>query len=113
MRSVARKIKNRSMTTTSVIFSAKFNPRGPNGSEIINKHRHLLETDNTLKQLFPKNSVIVANKRGQNLQELLTRADPYNIKSDSLNLNDHVCLFHFRYTHVITSRKFRLNKCGD
>ena len=112
MRSVARKIKNRSMTTTSVIFSAKFNPRGPNGSEIINKHRHLLETDNTLKQLFPKNSVIVANKRGQ-MQELLTRADPYNIKSDSLNLNDHVCLFHFRYTHVITSRKFRLNKCGD
>ena len=44
---------------------------------MINKHRHVLETDDTLKQLFPKNSIIVANKRGRNLQEILTRADPY------------------------------------
>ena len=71
--------------TSSVIFSAEFNPRGPNVSEIINRHRHLLETDDTLKQLFPENSIVVANKRGKNLQELLTRADPYNIKSDLLD----------------------------
>ena len=38
-----------------------------------------------MKQLFPKNSIIVANKRGRNLQELLTRADPDNIKSDLLD----------------------------
>ena len=54
-----------------------------------NKHRHLLESDDTLKQLFPKNYIIVANKRGRNLQELLTRADPYNIKSDLLGRNFH------------------------
>ena len=47
--SIARKKKNRSITTSSVILSAEFNPRGPNVSKIINKHRHLLETDDTLK----------------------------------------------------------------
>ena len=67
----------------------EFHPRDPNVSEIINKHKHLLETDDTLKQLFPKNSIIVTNKRGRNLQDLLTRANPYNIKSDLLDLNVH------------------------
>ena len=51
-RFVARKTKNRCITTSSVIFSAQLNPRGPNVSKIINKHRLLLETDNTVKQLF-------------------------------------------------------------
>ena len=88
-RSIARKKKNHSITTSSVIFSAEFNPRGPNVSEIINRHRHLLETDDTLKQLFPKNSIIFANKRERSLPELLTRADPYNIKSDLLDRNVH------------------------
>ena len=67
----------------------EFHPRDPNVSEIINKHKQLLETDDTLKQLFPKNSIIVTNKRGRNLQDLLTRANPYNIKSDLLDLNVH------------------------
>ena len=67
----------------------EFHPRDPNVSEIINKHKHLFETDDTLKQLFPKNSIIVTNKRGRNLQDLLTRANPYNIKSDLLDLNVH------------------------
>ena len=56
---------------------------------MINQHRHVLETDDTLKQLFPKNYIIVANKRGRNLQEILTRADPYNIKTDLLDLHIH------------------------
>ena len=88
-RSITRKKKNRSITTFSVIFLAQFNPCGPNVSKIINKHRHLLETDDTLKQLFPKNYIVVANKRGRNLQELLTRVDLYNIKSDLLDRNFH------------------------
>ena len=88
-RSIARKKKNHSITTSSVIFLAEFNPRGPNVSDIINRHRHLLKTDDTLKQLFPENSIVVANKRGKNLQERLTRADPYNIKSDLLDRNFH------------------------
>ena len=68
---------------------AESNPRDPNVTEIINKHRHLLETDDTLKQLLPKKSITVANKRGRNLKELLTRADWYNIKSELLDLNVH------------------------
>ena len=87
--SVARRKKNRSIATTSVIYSAEFSPRSTNVSESINKHKHLLETDDTLKQLFPKKSIIVTNKRGRNLQELLSRADPYNIKSDLSDLNVH------------------------
>ena len=88
-RSIAKKKKNRSITTSSVIISAEFNPRGPNVSKIINKLRNLLEMDNTLKQLFPKNSITVPKKRGTNLQELLTKADPYNIKSVLLAGNSH------------------------
>ena len=42
-----------------------------------------------MTQLFPKNSTIVANKRGRNLQELLTRADPYNTENDLLDVNVH------------------------
>ena len=53
------------------------------------KHRYLLETDDTLKQLIPRNYIIVGNKRGRNLQEPLSRADPYNIKNGSLDLNIH------------------------
>ena len=68
---------------------AEFNPRGPNVSDIINIHRNLLETEETLKQLFLGNSIIVANKRGKTLKELLSRANPYNIKSDLLDLNVH------------------------
>ena len=62
-------------------------PLHTNVSEIINKYRHLLETDDILKQSFSKKSIIAANKKRRNLQDLLTRADPYNIKSDSLDLN--------------------------
>ena len=72
--SVVRK-KSCSITTTSVIFSVEFSQHDPNDSEIIKKHWHLLETDNTLKQLFPAKSITVANNRRRKLQELIIRAD--------------------------------------
>ena len=53
------------------------------------KKKHLLEADDTLKLLFLKNYIIVAKKSGRNLQERLTRADAYNIKSDLLDLSFH------------------------
>ena len=85
-----RKKKNRSITSISVKFSTEFNPRGPKVSdETINKHRHVLQMDDTSKQLFPKKSIIVTNKRGRILQELLPRAKPYNIKNDLLDLIVH------------------------
>ena len=44
------------------------------------------KTDDTFKPLIPRTSIIAANKRGKNFQELLTRAGPYNIKSDLIHL---------------------------
>ena len=45
-----------------VIISAELNPRDANVSQTINKNRHLLETENTLKQLYPRDSIFVASK---------------------------------------------------
>ena len=87
-----RKKKNNSITTGSLIFSVEFNPHGPNVSEIINTDKHSLETDKKIETIISKNIyiyIIFANKRGRNLQKLLTRVDPYNIKSDLLELNVH------------------------
>ena len=39
-----------------------------------------------MKQLFPE-KYSCKRKRGRNFQELFTRADPYSIKSDFLDLN--------------------------
>ena len=64
-----------------VIFSTKFNPLGPNVRGIIKKHSHILKNSVKANELFPE-GVMIASKREQNLKELLTRADPYSIKSD-------------------------------
>ena len=64
-----------------VIFSTKFNPLGPNVRGIIKKHSHILKKSVKAKELFPE-GVMVASKREQKLKDLLTRADPFSIKSD-------------------------------
>ena len=68
-------------TSNRVVFPTKFNPRGPNVRAIVKKHSHLLTRTEAAAKIFP-NGVMVACKREQNLKELLTRADPYSIKSD-------------------------------
>ena len=68
-------------TFNRVVFPTKFNPRGPNVRAIVKKHSHLLSGSEAVRKIFP-NGVMVACKREQNLKELLTRADPYTIKSD-------------------------------
>ena len=55
----------------SVIILAELNPHDPNVSKIINKNRDLLETDNTLKQSCPGNSIFVASKRGKNVATIV------------------------------------------
>ena len=52
---------------------------------IVKRHEHILQQKTVLKELVPPNSFIVANKRANNLRELVTRADPYNIKTDLLD----------------------------
>ena len=76
--------------TTGVIFSTKCNPRGPNATKIIKDNFHLLQNNEILKGLFPKNSILVANKRKNNLKDLLSRSDPYNIMKDLLDNTEHV-----------------------
>ena len=47
------------------------NPNLPNINYIIRKHRHLLESNTKLKELFPKNSIIPAYRRSKNLKAIL------------------------------------------
>ena len=70
-----------------IIFSTKYNPRGPNISKIIKENLHLLQNHDLLKEIFPKGSILVANKREHNLKDLLLRSDPYNIKNDIMDNN--------------------------
>ena len=56
---------------------------------IIKRYEHILQHNTVLKELFPTNWFIVANKRAKNLRELVARADPYNIKTDLLDQTDH------------------------
>ena len=81
-RSEARKKVVKPNTTSRIVFTAKFNPRGPDVNEIVKRHLHLLENKPELKELFPKGSVITANKRENNLKNLLVRSNPYTMKSE-------------------------------
>ena len=65
------------------IVSTKFNPRGPDVKEIINRHLNILESNTEINKLLPRNTILVANKREENLKELLVRGDPYSINPNS------------------------------
>ena len=68
-----------------VIFSTKYNPRGPNIKQIIKKHQKIIDTPQ-LKKIFP-NGVSLVHKREVNIKELLTKADPYDIKKDLTSIS--------------------------
>ena len=61
------------------IFVTKYNPLGPNICGILRRHSKLLQSD-SVKAVLPE-GVMVVYKREKNLKELLTRADPYSIKT--------------------------------
>ena len=65
---------------TGIVFSTKYNPRGPNLKEIIRKHLKIIDTPQ-LKKIFPC-GVSLIYKRENNIKELLTKSDPYSIKKD-------------------------------
>ena len=72
-----------------VIFTSTFNPRDPNVSQIINRHLHLIKNSPFCHNIFPDYSTLVANKRCQNLKDLLVRCDPYNVKHDLTDIIPH------------------------
>ena len=84
-----KKMVNNNSNINRVIFPTKFNPRGPNVTKIIKDTFHLIQNNKILNRLFPENSILVANKRENNLKDLLLRSDPYNIKKDLLDNTKH------------------------
>ena len=83
-REKAREPKKK-VQSNRVIFSTKFNPRGPNVKEIVKKHLPIIEEAESLKDVLKDKSILVANKKENNLSNLLLRSDPYQIKPDLLN----------------------------
>ena len=65
-----------------LVFLTSFNPYGPKVNKIINRNIHLLHNNDNLKELCPKGTILVANKREKNLQQLLMRSDSDSIKDD-------------------------------
>ena len=49
---------------------------------IDNKNFHLLFINDNLREFCRKGTIFVVNKREKNLQQLLKRSDPYNMKDD-------------------------------
>ena len=78
---VRKKVKPRNAKKL-IAFPTSYNPHGPNVNKIINRNIHLLLNNDNLKELYPKETILVANKREKNLQQLLMRSDPCNIKDD-------------------------------
>ena len=79
--SVRNTNKNRDINY-KIVFSTAFNPRGPNVKKLVDDNLHLFENNPQLINLFSKGTILVANKRENNLKELLSRADPYSVKPD-------------------------------
>ena len=69
----------------NVIFTTKFNPRGPNVRDIVKRHLPIIQNAPSLKEVFKDKSILVANKRENNLSNLLVRSDPYKVKPDLLS----------------------------
>ena len=83
-RSDARKKVGREQKSR-VIFATNFNPRGPDVTSIIKKNLNIIENAPELQTLFPRGTIMVANKKENNLKNLLMRSDPYGVKPDLLD----------------------------
>jgi len=80
-------VKNKDVSR--VVFSPKYNPLGPDVKSIIKQNLHIIEDHPDLQTLFPKGTIIVANKKKNSLKNLLLRSDPYNIKDDLTDKKEH------------------------
>ena len=65
----AKVTKQKAINKNTIIFPAEYNPRGPVVNAIIMRHEHILQHNSVLKELFPRDSFIVTNKRAKNLSE--------------------------------------------
>ena len=84
-RNKAREKAKKGYYSSALVFSTKYNRRGPNRKTLVRRHIHLIRNCTSLNEIF-SGDVMVTFKREKNLKELLMRGDPYKIKKDS---NDH------------------------
>ena len=82
-------LKKEKSFENKVIFTSPLNPRGPNLSEIINRHMSLTKNLPFIHKILPDGSILVAHKHCQNLKNLLDRDDLYNIKHDLTDIIPH------------------------
>ena len=75
----ARKQVKKKDNSSRIVFTAKYNPRGPDVKKIVMKHINLIENQH---YVFPKGSIMVSHKRENNLKDLLVRSNPYKMKAD-------------------------------
>ena len=61
-----KKVKPRNAENVKA-FSTLCNPHGPNFNKITNKNIHLPLNNDNLKKLYPKGSILVANKSKNDL----------------------------------------------
>ena len=87
----------RTNSENEIVFCNKYNPHGPNINSIIQKHPHILNSF----QIMKNKEILVAYKRKKNLKELLMKADPYNIIS---NIDDEM--------HTYVPCKQRCDSCA-
>ena len=67
----ARKSKTKTNQVSKIKFVTKCNPRLPKIDGIIKKHISILQSDDALKTVFPKDCFITIYKRNENLKELI------------------------------------------
>ena len=90
-RNEARKKQSKQEGKKKKRFFTEYNPRSPNISQIIKKHEHFIRNHELLNKLFPNNCFQVVSRRGKNLKELITRADPYNVRTLDIDYSYHKC----------------------
>ena len=67
----ARKSKPKTNQASKIKFVTKYNPKLPKIDGIIKKHISILQSDDALKTLFPKDCFNTIYKRNKNLKELI------------------------------------------
>ena len=74
-----------------IVFSASFNLHGSNLNKIINRNIDYYYLIMIILRSFivPKGTILVVTKKEKNLQQLLMRSDPYNIKDDQKLKEDY------------------------
>ena len=63
--------KLRQCTSQVSKFITTYNPMLPNIRKLVNSRLHMLHADETMKQIFPLNSITTVFKRSKNLKEML------------------------------------------